>query len=615
MSSVVYDKFEYVSVEATIRTLMKNVNYVRAVTSVDEHSGLITGYRDGIRFKKHALFSNPQKTSLSIQLFYDGMGTANPLRGQSTMHNIGVFYYVVENLPLLFNSCHANVHLLAICYSADLKVYGFDPILDKFTAEMKQLSTTGINGDFPLLGECTIYVNLGQVCCDNLALNGIFGFIESFSVDYFCTLCFATQSDIQVKFYENEFQMRTVMEYETDVSMLPKLHGKVHSRGVKKRCKLNDISGFHVVSNYGLDIMHIILEGTAPLELGCILHSLIEQKCFTLSDVNERVEYFWSMVTVDRKIKPPFINKVEMGARVSPSMKAMQYWSLLKYLPIIMGDKVESDVQDWHVLLSLSHLVDLLFAPRFTAGMVDYLRDVIADHLNLFKHVYGNLVSLKPKHHLLVHLPTIINQNGPLVGMNCLRYEMKNSFMKRCANNVCNFRNICHSLAYRHQQNTLYSKLCGNNLRDYVVVGTHEAAVCCQLECCDAVCEKFKSEPSDELYVARTLNFANTQYDKNQHIIVDVNADGLPEFGKIDLFVCLPADMNWYIVVKCFKTTSFEYHYHSYCVEQVMPAQYRILAPTELVDHRPVSAFSKLVDTVSRTYRELIRLHYHVIKL
>jgi hypothetical protein len=42
------------------------------------------------------------------------------------MHNVSVFYYVVQNLPPLFNYCQANVHLLAVCYAADLKVYGFD---------------------------------------------------------------------------------------------------------------------------------------------------------------------------------------------------------------------------------------------------------------------------------------------------------------------------------------------------------------------------------------------------------------------------------------------------------------------------------------------------------
>jgi hypothetical protein len=87
--------------------------------------------------------------------------------------------------------------------------------------------------------------------------------------------------------------------------------------------------------------MHILLEECVALELGCIVHSLIEQKCFNLSVPNECIEKYWNMVTVDGKNKPRFVNKNGMGARLSPSMKAMQHWLLLKYLPVTMGDRVE----------------------------------------------------------------------------------------------------------------------------------------------------------------------------------------------------------------------------------------------------------------------------------
>ena len=120
-----------------------------------------------------------------------------------------MFYYTVKNLPAILNSCFAYVHLLALCYSHDLKVYGFDPILGKFVSEIEHLNSAGFCGDFPLIGSRTVYVTMLQVACDNLALNGMLGFIESFSADFFCTLCYATQSDIQSKYCVNEFELRT----------------------------------------------------------------------------------------------------------------------------------------------------------------------------------------------------------------------------------------------------------------------------------------------------------------------------------------------------------------------------------------------------------------------
>ena len=77
-----------------------------------------------------------------------------------------------------------------------------------------------------------------------------------------------------MKFRETDFSMRNKIEYSEDISELPSLlsQGKVHSRGVKRSCLLNDIPGFHVTTNYSLDVMHIVLEGIIPLEIGCILY-------------------------------------------------------------------------------------------------------------------------------------------------------------------------------------------------------------------------------------------------------------------------------------------------------------------------------------------------------
>jgi len=133
-------------------------------------------------------------------------------------------------------------------------------------------------------------------------------------------------------------------------------------------------------------------------------------------------------------------------------MKAVQYLALLRYMPLAIGRRASHDNEHWKFLLHLSHLVDLLLAPRFTRGMVMYLKDVIEDHLSKFSSLYSSKwnVKLRPKHHLLVHLPSVILQSGPLVGMSCMKYEMKNSFIKRCAHTVSNFTNICSTLAKRH---------------------------------------------------------------------------------------------------------------------------------------------------------------------
>jgi hypothetical protein len=189
---------------------------------------------------------------------------------------------VVKNLPTSQTTCHANVHLFALCYTHDLRVYGYESILEKFVSEMENLRVNGFEGTFALIGRSHVYVHFTQDVCDNLALNGLLGSIECFSADYFCTMCMATQSAIQNCFHESEFESRTIADVENVMnSNIPT--GRNHSYGVKKDCTLNKIQGYRVIHNYALDPMHILLEGVIPVELSCILHLLINvQKLFSL---------------------------------------------------------------------------------------------------------------------------------------------------------------------------------------------------------------------------------------------------------------------------------------------------------------------------------------------
>jgi hypothetical protein len=492
-----------------------------------------------------------------------------------------------------------------------LKTYGFNPILDKIVAEIRHLSKDGLCGDFPLIGTRPVYVSIGQVTCDNLALNGLFGFIESFAVDNFCTLCICSMDEIQEKFYENQFMKRTLEEYNKDINSLPQVlaSGKLHSRGIKAKCLLNDIDGFHVAVNYGLDPFHIILEGIALVELGCILYTLcITKKYFSIETLNRRVDRFWSVINTEQRNKPPQLYSPEEGCRIKPSMKAVQCWSLIKYLPIIVGDLVPDNDPHWLFLLDLCYLVDLVFAPMFTEGMIEYLRDVIADHLEQMKTLYGAVTTLKPKHHLMVHFPTIIKQCGPLVGMSCMRYEMKNAFFKRCAHSMYNFRNVCKTLAYRHQQYSLYAKLSGENVRNIIIPVDSAAVPACSLSCCDAVVSYLNVDTTDDIFVSTKVDKASVRYSTGHHVIVGISDDsGLPKFGCIDSFVCASSDEVWYIVVRLMRTVAFIAHYHSYLVESINPAMYTVLHFKDLIDHRVVCAYRKC----GHVY---LRIPYFVLK-
>jgi len=73
--------------------------YAALVLQNNEHSddGIITEFQNGDKFKTAA--ADPSKMTVWLQIFYDGMGTSNPLRGQSSLCSVGVFYFIVKTLP------------------------------------------------------------------------------------------------------------------------------------------------------------------------------------------------------------------------------------------------------------------------------------------------------------------------------------------------------------------------------------------------------------------------------------------------------------------------------------------------------------------------------------
>jgi len=197
----------------------------------------------------------------------------------------------------------------------------------------------GFEAVLPVTGASTVYARLCQVTGDNLAFNGMLGFVLGiFFGDHFCTIYYATKENIQTIFRAEYFQRRTIKEYDRDLSKIPAAQKMVknHSRGVKTNCLFNKIDAYHVTENWSLDIMHIVLEGIIPVEIGCVLYGLcVDKTLLDLGRVNCELNTFWGQLTVSKNDKPPAFNQLlELGMGITPSMKAIQYWSLLKKLTL-----------------------------------------------------------------------------------------------------------------------------------------------------------------------------------------------------------------------------------------------------------------------------------------
>ena len=280
--------------------------------------------------------------------------------------------------------------------------------------------------------------------------------------------------------------------------------------------------------------------------------------------------------------------------------------ALLKYLPLPIGSDVPSDNKHWKFLLHLCLLVDLIFAPWFTHGMVLYMSEVIAEHLSLFVDLYSSdHIRLRPKHHLLVHLPGIVLKSGPLIRMSCMRYELKNSFFKRSAHVVC----ICRTLAYRHQQYALHSLLSNTFMRNVVSVAGHTLLSVHSVPFCDVLVSQFGLAPTDMIAIADKMSVATVQYNKGHFMTLCRDEFGDPVFGKIINFVSPSGDGEWLVAVEHEQTTAFFANFHAFNIVFVEPATVSVYCVNEFADRHPLYCH-KLFGQNST--RHLLRLPYHI---
>jgi len=106
-------------------------------------------------------------------------------------------------------------------------------------SELKDLAENGIQ----LFGE-TIYFIFAGFIGDNLGMNSILGFVESFSANHCCRFCKISKSHLKKATKEDKNLLRTRENYSSD------LETNLSLTGIKEQSAFNSIPGFHVAENY-----------------------------------------------------------------------------------------------------------------------------------------------------------------------------------------------------------------------------------------------------------------------------------------------------------------------------------------------------------------------------
>ena len=213
--------------------------------------------------------------------------------------------------------------------------------------------------------------------------------------------------------------------------------------GVNFNSILNESQYFHVTQGMVPDVMHDVLEGIAPYEVkemlkvilyfvinvvNLVLQVFVGSSLFKLDNLNASISNF-PYPDVDSNCKPSLIsqstfhsndNKINQGGMTLLIINiniifhdlisvAIQMWVLMRYLPLMIGDKVPNNDPFWDNFLTLVTITDYLLAPVISQDEIAYIRFLIEQHHSEFKVLYPNC-SITPKFHFMVHYPEFISR-------------------------------------------------------------------------------------------------------------------------------------------------------------------------------------------------------------
>lgn len=199
--------------------------------------------------------------------------------------------------------------------------------------------------------------------------------------------------------------MRNIDNYNIDVESK-----NFSETGIYKASTLNQIHSFHVTKNVCVDTMHDLYEGIYHYDMCHIIKYFINTaKLFTLDTLNNRKSNF-NYGPIESGNLSPEISIIHLN-NCHLKMSAREVMTFIHFFPFMIGDLVPNHDEVWLFFLILLKIVDLLLSHTFNTDSINYLKQLISKHNHQYNLLFND--TLKPKHHFLVHYPTVIEYSGP----------------------------------------------------------------------------------------------------------------------------------------------------------------------------------------------------------
>lgn len=389
------------------------VNYVHSLNKSSD--GPISNFVQSKLWKWHlSLCADPNSIlQLPIFLYFDDFEPLNALGSHSGAYKIGASYMGLPFLPDDIVSKLKYILPLALFFSEDRKTFGNEIIFAPIIKQLNFLYSDGITVDHSNLERIKFKTVL--ILGDNLGLNGILGFVESFVANFYCRFCRNIKHVMHKQVKEDVAALRNELNYSQDVATK-----NPSATGIKEECVFHSMCDFHVTKNYSVDLLHDFLEGDLHFDLCNIISSLIKKGCFTLDELNSLIKTHNYGPCVKNKSIDDIT--IEMLAKEKIRCSGAEMETLFTNFATIIGHKVPHDADEWKVYIKMREIYSVLTAKVALPGAHQLLHNLIIEHHELFLMTFPEK-HFKTKHHLMVHYPSIMHMIGLICRISSLRYE------------------------------------------------------------------------------------------------------------------------------------------------------------------------------------------------
>ena len=139
-----HSTFQYIPLNALLKVVLEGKGFMRAILENPvSNDGIMRDFHDGLFCREHIFFSDQR--NIQLLLYTDECEITNPLGSKAGLHKIGVIYCTILNLPPRFRSSLCNCFLVSLFKAADVKKYGYGPILEPLVNDIQLLEQQGLS--------------------------------------------------------------------------------------------------------------------------------------------------------------------------------------------------------------------------------------------------------------------------------------------------------------------------------------------------------------------------------------------------------------------------------------------------------------------------------------